>query len=97
MDEPESDSSMAVMSLDTRPFEQALAEVQSLMEGPADVPEEIVNRLIDILHSRIELIRIECLPAVWAGELRFGLQPSNKLLNLMATLRALKGKAGIRL
>ncbi len=84
-----------LLKLDTGRFIQVLEEARALLDGLIDPPEEIVDSFVDLLKSRVELFAINQLSAIGARELRFGLDPSNRLLELLAALRAVNGKRRI--
>ena len=65
------------------------AALQSLSEL-AEHRTEVVQRFLDGIDSFSELVRIdaESLPALGAGQLRIALQPSDRLVEFLAAVRA---------
>jgi hypothetical protein len=71
--------------LDTEPIDTLL---RSLSESLADIPSEVVPRLLQLFESDDELSRIDASPTLRAGELRFTLQPTDRFRELVAAIRA---------
>jgi hypothetical protein len=66
-----------------------LAEARSLLEGTPDLPKEIINAFIDTFQRGDKGLLIEALPALGTGEIRISLNGSDRLIELVAALRAL--------
>lgn len=85
-------SGSVTIRLDAEPFLECMS---FLSDRAADLGDEIVNRLLDLLDSPDKLCRIEQRPA--SGTVRVVLQPSDSLLDVVAAVRAIEvdGDAGV--
>jgi len=70
------------ITLDTLPFDAALA---ALLERIAELPDSV---LLGFLEAGHEVFRIESAGTLGASELRFTLQPSERLIELGAAVGA---------
>jgi hypothetical protein len=84
---------MIEIVLDDSPFKETMLELQSLGE----ILPEIVNALLDnLLDFNGDIVRLEAESTITrAEELRIPLHPSERLRELLATVRARKVDSGI--
>jgi hypothetical protein len=80
--------------LETAQAEQLLAKFKAGLKLYMDIGDAL-SHVLKPLEVGAELFSIESLPALRAGEIRFGLKPCDGLVKLVAALRALDGDRSV--
>ena len=73
---------------DAESFQSTLDELTELLQKPFDIPAELRDRLVRLLESPHELLRIDQCTAEGAGEVLFRFDASDRLRELLAALKA---------
>lgn len=87
---------MPSLTLDTTLFDKTLTDLRSLFGQVPEAASDFVVSAIGLFQFPSEAFTIDCdnVPASGTGEIRACLKPSERLLDLMATLRALDSQPG---